>query len=65
MQSGLVFWKTLSQDDFNKTYYHSARDKNIILHEHVGMYAWHTKHHLVHIGMAKESIKEKGKRSKQ
>jgi hypothetical protein len=57
--------KTLSQDDFNKTYYHSARDKNIILHEHVGMYAWHTKHHLVHIAMAKESIKEKGKRSKQ
>ena len=57
--------KTISEDDFNKTYYHSVRDKNIILHEHVVMYAWHTKHHLVHIGMAKESIKEKGKRSKQ
>ena len=55
--------KTLSENDFNKTYYHSARDKNIILHGHVGMYAWHNKHHLVHIGMAKESIKEKGKRS--
>ena len=39
-------------------------DKNIILHEHVGMYAWHTKHHLVHIEMAKENIKAKGKRTK-
>ena len=33
--------KTFSQEDFNKTYYHSNRDKNIFLHEHVGMYAWH------------------------
>ena len=56
--------KTLSEEDFKKTYYHSARDKNIILHEHVGMYAWHTKHHLVHIEMAKENIKAKGKRTK-
>lgn len=47
--------KTLSEKDFNKTYYHSVRDKNIILHEHVGMYTWHTKHHLEHIKMAKDS----------
>ena len=39
------------------------RDKNIILHEHVGMYAWHTKHHLVHIEIAKKSIKKEGKRN--
>ena len=56
--------KTLSEEDFKKTYYHSARDKNIILHEHVGMYAWHTKHHLVHIEIAKKSIKKEGKRNK-
>ena len=55
--------KTLSEEDFKKTYYHSARDKNIILHEHVGMYAWHTKHHLVHIEIAKKSIKKEGKRN--
>ena len=54
--------KTLSEEDFKKTYYHSARDKNIILHESVGMYAWHTKHHLVHIEIAKENIKKEGKR---
>ena len=57
------FVKTLSEEDFKKTYYHSARDKNIILHEHVGMYAWHTKHHLVHIEIAKKSIKKEGKRN--
>ena len=56
--------KTLSEKDFKKTYYHSSRNKNIILHEHVGMYAWHTKHHLVHIEIAKESIKKEGKRNK-
>ena len=55
--------KTLSEEDFKKTYYHSARDKNIILHEHVGMYAWHTKHHLVHIEIAKKGIKKEGKRN--
>jgi len=26
------------------------------------MYAWHTKHHLVHIEIAKENIKKEGKR---
>ena len=41
-----------------------ALDKNIILHEHVGMYAWHTKHHIEHIKMAKKNIKQKGKRVK-
>ena len=56
--------KTLSEEDFKKTYYHSSRDKNIILHEHVGMYAWHTKHHIEHIKMAKKNIKQKGKRVK-
>ena len=55
--------KTLSEEDFKKTYYHSSRDKNIILHEHVGMYAWHTKHHIAHIEIAKKSIKKEGKRN--
>ena len=50
--------KTISEEDFTRTYYHSFRDKNIILHEHVGMYAWHTKHHLVHIEMAKENKRQ-------
>ena len=53
--------KTLSEEDFKKTYYHSSRDKNIILHEHVGMYAWHTKHHIMHIEIIKK-ISNKGKR---
>lgn len=47
--------KTLSEEDFNKTYYHSNRRKNIFLHEHVGMYAWHTEHHLAHIEIAKKA----------
>ena len=47
--------KTFSQEDFNKTYYHSNRDKNIFLHEHVGMYAWHVRHHLAHIEIAKKA----------
>lgn len=47
--------KTLSEEDFNKTYYHSNRGKNIFLHEHIGMYAWHTEHHLTHIEIAKKA----------
>ena len=46
--------KTISEEDFNKTYYHSNMGKNIFLHEHVGMYAWHTEHHLAHIEIAKK-----------
>ena len=56
--------KTLSENESKKTYYHSSRDKNIILHEHVGMYAWHTKHHIMHIEIAKKNIKQRGKRKK-
>ena len=56
--------KTLSENELKKTYYHSSRDKNIILHEHVGMYAWHTKHHIMHIEIAKKNIKQRGKRKK-
>lgn len=39
----------LTEDDFNKTYYHPGSKRNVPLSELVLTYHWHSKHHLAHI----------------
>jgi hypothetical protein len=41
--------QSLSFDDFKRTYYHPAVQKEFTLGYLVGSYAWHGKHHLAHI----------------
>ncbi len=50
----VVFLKTLNEEDFNRTYYHPASNKQSKLIEVVSMYAWHGDHHLAHITSAKD-----------
>lgn len=48
----VAFLKTLSEEDFKRTYYHPASNKQSKLIEVVSMYAWHGDHHLAHITSA-------------
>lgn len=41
--------QSLKFDDFQRTYYHPAVQKEFTLGYLVGNYAWHGKHHLAHI----------------
>ncbi len=44
--------ESLSEKDLKKTYYHPERDQQLNLAETIGNYAWHSEHHLAHIGQA-------------
>lgn len=50
------FLKTLSPEDFLRTYYHPAQEKKYILGTVLSMYAWHGEHHLAHITETKRSM---------
>jgi len=48
---------TLNSDDLKRTFIHPDHDKPISLEENIGIYAWHSNHHLAHIKLA---LKYKG-----
>lgn len=50
-----ILLKSLSMDDFERTYLHPDYNKVFALKTVVALYAWHCKHHLAHI----ESLKER------
>jgi uncharacterized damage-inducible protein DinB len=41
--------------DFQREFFHPEQNRNIRINEIIGFYAWHGKHHLAHIRMAKNS----------
>jgi hypothetical protein len=41
--------KALSADDLQRTIYHPEQKKEITLWVLLGMYAWHSRHHVAHI----------------
>ena len=45
----VLFLRSLSQEDWNKTFYHPANKVTMALKEVAGLYAWHGNHHLNHI----------------
>lgn len=45
----VVFLKDLTYTDFSRTYFHPEMQKEFTLGFLLGNYAWHGKHHLVHI----------------
>lgn len=49
--------KTMTNRDFEKTYFHPEHNQKIYLRDNVAFYAWHCEHHLAHINSLK---KEKG-----
>jgi hypothetical protein len=45
----VVLLKTMSEQDFEKSYIHPESKSEFKLSRVVGLYAWHGKHHLAHI----------------
>jgi hypothetical protein len=45
----VVLLKSMTNDDFAKTFIHPASQSTSSLDRVLGMYAWHGKHHLAHI----------------
>lgn len=41
--------KSLSEEDLNKVFIHPEHNKEFSLIETIGLYAWHSNHHLAHI----------------
>ncbi len=41
--------RSMTNKDFNKTFYHPEHDRNISLKETLALYAWHSDHHFAHI----------------
>ncbi len=50
--------KNLSEDQWNKMYFHPQHQRLFSVKEGVGIYDWHCKHHLAHI---KQALDNKGK----
>jgi DinB superfamily len=44
--------KTMSAEDFNRTFFHPLRQVNLTLAQALSMGAWHSKHHFEHIKIA-------------
>lgn len=45
-----AFWmKTFREEDWKKSYYHPTRDITYPLDRVLGIYAWHSQHHLEHL----------------
>jgi uncharacterized damage-inducible protein DinB len=58
------FLKSLQEDDLEKGYYHPASKRTVLLQEAIGLYVWHSQHHLAHIylvidGKSKNAIGKK------
>jgi hypothetical protein len=43
---------SLSEEQWNRTFYHPANQKKTALFQHAAIYAWHGRHHLEHIKIA-------------
>ena len=51
--------KGISVDEWSKTVFHPAQQKEITLWYLLGMYAWHSKHHVAHVTALRERMKWK------
>ena len=53
-----ILLRGLKSNDFNKEFIHPEHGKRFSIAENIGVYAWHSNHHLKHI---KQAISKKGK----
>ena len=49
--------KNMNREDLDKTVFHPEHKKEFTLWELLGMYAWHSKHHVAHITSLRERMK--------
>jgi len=47
--------KSLSEENFQKKYFHPEQKKEVALFEVVALYAWHCQHHMAHVQLAKKN----------
>jgi hypothetical protein len=50
----IILLKNMTEKDFERTFIHPEKGKQLSLHEQTGMYAWHCNHHLAHITSIKK-----------
>lgn len=50
-----ILLKILEEDDLLREFFHPESNKIISLRENIGIYAWHCKHHLEHVRLAKRN----------
>ena len=50
------FLKDLSTNDWQKTIYHPAQQKQLTLWDLLGTYSWHSRHHTAHINNLRERM---------
>jgi len=48
-QRWYVFLKNFTEEDFKRTVYHPEHKKELTLWHLLGMYSWHSRHHVAHI----------------
>lgn len=48
----IVLLKSLSSEDLKKEFIHPEHGRRFTLAENIGIYAWHSNHHLAHIKLA-------------
>ncbi len=49
--------KNISVDEWNRTVFHPEQKKEITLWHLLGMYAWHSRHHVAHVTALRERMK--------
>lgn len=54
-----VLLKSLSEEDFDRTYYHPESHRIFTLRQAAHLYAWHGRHHRAHISLVVEAIGRK------
>jgi hypothetical protein len=55
-QRWVILLRTMSHDDFQRTFIHPEKMKTMTLDTVTQLYAWHCKHHLAHLNIIKESL---------
>jgi len=48
--------RSMSEKDWDRTYYHPESERNVPMWEVVALYAWHSRHHIEHIRKLRERM---------
>jgi len=54
-QRWVIFFKSLTEEEFQRAYFHPERHKNYPLDTVLALYAWHGEHHLAHLKLVLEN----------
>lgn len=48
--------KGLNEDDYFRTYYHPEDKETVAIYQAIGIYSWHSSHHIAHITALRERM---------